>query len=91
MRDWSSLLIVIRCDYTVDRAAPVKIINWNGRLNAVLGVRMLQNRSNGLNDVLISELNIVIVLNDVHSLQEDGTAVYKRRFWHLNVPAVNQI
>ena len=60
MRDWSSLLIVIRCDYTVGRAAPVKIINWNRRLNAV---RMLQNRSNGLNDVLISKLNVVIVLN----------------------------
>ena len=54
---------------------PVKIIEKNGRSNAVLGVRTLQNRSNGLNDVLIPKLNTAIVLNDVRSLQEDGTAV----------------
>ena len=53
---------------------PVKIIEKNGHSNAVLGVRTLQSRSNGLNDVLIPKLNTVIVLNDARSLQEDGTA-----------------
>ena len=57
------------------RASPVKIIETNDRLNAVLGVRKLQNRSNGLNDFLIPKLSTVIVLNDVRSLQENGTAV----------------
>ena len=52
--------------------SPVKIIEKNDR---VLGVRTLQNRSSGLNDVLFPKLNTVIVLNDVRSLQEDGTAV----------------
>ena len=56
-------------------ASPVKIIEKNDRLNAVLGVRTLQNRSNGLNDVLIPKLNTVVILNDVRSLQKDGTAV----------------
>ena len=55
---------------------PCKIIEKNDRSNAVLGFRTLQNRSNGLNDVLIPKLNTVIVLNDVRSLQEDGTAVW---------------
>ena len=54
---------------------PVKIIEKNDRSNAVLGVRTLQNRSNGLNDVLIPKLNTVIVLNDVRSLKKDGTTV----------------
>ena len=54
---------------------PVKIIKKNDRSNAVLGVQTLQNRSNGLNDVLIPKLNTVIVLNDVRSSSEDGTAV----------------
>ena len=56
-------------------ATPVKIIEKNDRSNAVLGVRTLQNRSNNLNDVLIPKVNTVIVLNDVRSIQEDGTAV----------------
>ena len=53
----------------------MKLIEKNDRANAVLGVRTLQNRLNGLNDVLTPKLNTVIVLNDVRSLQEDGTAV----------------
>ena len=59
----------------MSRPTPVKIIEKNGRSNAVLGVRTLQNGSNDLNDVHIPKLNTVIVLNDVRSLQEDGTAV----------------
>ena len=55
--------------------SPVNKIELNGRSNAVLGVRTLQNRSNGLNDFRIPKLNTVIVLNDVRSLQEDGTVV----------------
>ena len=61
--------------YCMRARAPVKIIEKNDRSNAVLGVRTLQNRSNGLNDVLIPKLNTVIVLNDVRSLQEDGKVV----------------
>ena len=46
-------------------STPVKIIEKNGRSKAVLDVRTLQNRSNGLNDDRIPKLNTVIVLNDV--------------------------
>ena len=46
-------------------ATPVKIIEKNDRSNAALGVRTLQNRSNGLKDVLIPRrwngcLNVVL-------------------------------
>ena len=70
--DFSLIKLVLKSPPT-----PVKTIEKNGRS---FGVRTLQNRSNGLNDVLIRKLNTVIVPNDVRSL---------RRSWHLNVPAVN--
>ena len=52
--------------YVAKLRRPVKIIK-NGRSNAVQGIRMLQSRSNGLNDVLMPKLNTVIVLNDGNS------------------------
>ena len=73
--------------YCVRQHTPVKIIEKNGRSNAVLGVRTLQNRSNGLIDVLIPKLNTVIVRSFVHYKKTER--LFERRSWHLNAPAVN--